>query len=141
MGLEQGESLFLSTGTTPVALTAADLMVFTAPVPCDIIRILGVVTTAFGADAHAIAIDKRITPGSDTGRIDAAGGTMTSSAARAVGTVIYHNCNPIVQLDAGQQCVIQGTDASAAGVAIWFVEYRPRAFVAPRIPTAVEYAT
>jgi hypothetical protein len=133
-----GYETHFAMGASAVACTVADLQTFSFPVPVDIVRFGGIVTTAFGADSWAVTLDVRPTYGSDTNRVAAPGGSMGNSLAQAVGTTISHLCEDVVEVDPGEQVVIEGTTASTAGVAIWFVEYRIRPSVAPRIANVNE---
>jgi hypothetical protein len=127
--MQIGEYLEKDTGASPVTLTtAADKATFNFPSPVDVVGWGIIITTLLDVGAGAIfACDRRITAGSDTGRVDAAGGTITTPADVAVGKVIYHELTTRLELNAGDQIVIEATDApDTGGAGILFVRYQPR---------------
>lgn len=108
--------------------------------PVDIIR-WGVILDALldvGAGFSA-ALDRRITIGSDIGRVNAAGGTLTRTADVAAGQVLYGDVsagtpNAPLELDPGDEVVFEVTDAAdTAGTGHWFCMWRRRPFVDPRL--------
>lgn len=119
-----------NSGETPIALTATgDDWDVTFAQPADIVRVGFIVTAAFDSTANTVvAVDKRPTAGSDTGRGDGDIATINIPDDTAAGTVWTVEVNPSsIQVDAGEQIVFQVTTAaSSAGSGIYFVEYQPR---------------
>lgn len=98
--------------------------------PLTIIRVGALITVAVGGDSASVAFDRRITFGSDTGRIDAALGTLILPANTAAGKIVYKDSDPAVDVDAGDEVVPEVTEVSAGGAARYFVEYIDRDEVA-----------
>lgn len=84
------------------------------------------ITTATTVTAPVVDWDRRITNGSDTGRIDKGVAVMTFPAVAlgVVGTVIYKNA--FVDLNAGDEVTVQVTTAATAGAGIPFLEFIAR---------------
>jgi hypothetical protein len=68
-----------------------------------------------------VAFDRRITAGSDTGRVDGGVGTLIIPGLTAAGKIVYKEV--AVDLDAGDEIVPEVTEAAASGAARYFVEY------------------
>lgn len=132
--------------TSPITLSVADTILFRVGVPIRIMRWRLIVTTAIAdaaGDGWSYAIDRRPTPGSDTGRVEIdemdgaaaegqavgkcmvseVGTAATSSTASDGSTVVAggdtgHDCNP------GDEIVFEVKDAAAtAGAAVVEIEY------------------
>lgn len=125
---------------TPVTLTtAADKGTFAPARPVNIVRWGIIVTTLLDVGAGAVfALDFRPTIGSDTGRVDGAvsagvdtaGGTITTGTTDvAVGKGLYHDVNPPLKVDPGEQVVFQAVDApDTGGAGFLFIEYEEEGF-------------
>lgn len=116
-------------GSTVALTSTGDKFTFSPGGPCDVVR-WGLLWTVTAGGAPVIAADKRITAGSDTGRVNAALGTITPGAA-AAGTYTY--TEPTTgpwELNPGDQVVIEVTTAATTtGSAIPIIEVRDRPFV------------
>lgn len=132
---------------TMVALDATDDEVKWAPgKPIDVVRWGFIITTALDVGAgFGAALDLRPTVGSDTDRVngdssgttDTGGGTITATADVAVGAGLYHNVDPPLEVDPGEELVLQITDAAdTSGAGYFFVEYEERPFVGDSNVTA-----
>ena len=119
-----------------VALNSTgDKFTFTPAKPVDIVR-WGLVSTVAVTGSPVVALDKRPTSGSDTGRVDGstsngvdtAGGNMSPGAV-SQGKGVYHNLSSPLSVDPGEEAVLQVTTAAGAGSAVAFVEYIERPFV------------
>lgn|SRR5271166_4686532 len=144
----QGNYLqLMSPVASPVTLTGtSDLYVFPSFLrPVDVVAFGFIVTTALvDASGAVMSLDRRITPGSDTGRIagtsytPAATITLAASSAEAIGKVVYgvadytggdptkKGWTPI-QCSAGDSMVLVfPTTAPTTGAGQVFIEYRPR---------------
>ena len=115
--------------TASVTSSTADIDTFTPSFPVEIYEFGIVVTTSLTAsDNLIIAADKRPTAGSDTGRGDGDIGTLTIAAADSDGVnagdiIVCRPTTPVVLLP-GEECVIEVTNATAAGGGFAFVNYR-----------------
>ena len=127
-----------------------DKLTFAPLVPIDIVR-WGFVADVVMGDANTVlAMDFRPTIGSDTARvngatdsttfIDTAGGVLTGTATTAVGKGEYHNVNPPLQVDPGEEVVIEMTTAPASGNAFFFIEYEVQPFVGDSNVTAGDFS-
>lgn len=97
--------------------------------PIRVIRIGAYITTAtVSSGGIVVAFDKRITKGSDTGRVDAGIGSITIPTATAVGKQVYKNVR--VDVAIGDEIVPEVTTAAAGGGAAggchYFVLYQAR---------------
>lgn len=119
---------FENSGGTPVVLTSTgDKFIFTPNVPIDIVEWGVVLTTALDATARTIVLDKRITAGSDTGRVAAVGTTtITGSAAVVAGKQLYARPVEPVEVNPGEQAIIEVTDAAVAGAGVFYVKFQRR---------------
>lgn len=129
------------TAYTPTAYNAAaaDLYVFTAPLPLVLVGLLLEITTAYVVDAVAqvLSLDYRVTHNSDVGRVELC--TITAVNAWADGEIKANFFSP-VDLAAGQQFIIeqkvQGTSGgAAAGAGI----PKPLFFFRPEITELMDY--
>lgn len=130
--------------------TAEDKATWAPPYPVDIVRWGFIVDTVLGNTSTVIALDFRPTIGSDTDRvngatdsttfIDTAGGVLTNSEATAVGAGVYHNVKPPLQVDPGEEVVIQATGAPSSGTAFFFIEYEVQPFVGDSNVTAGDFS-
>lgn len=89
--------------------------------PITVLRVGMLVTVAVGGDTATVAFDRRITAGSDTGRVDGGVTTVVVPASTAAGKIVYKDVR--VDLDAGDEVVPEVTEVSAAGSVRYFVEY------------------
>lgn len=136
---QQGEFEIITSGTTAIALTSTgDKFVVSLPVPFDVYEWGVIVTTGLDATLRQINLDKRITAGSDSGRVNDAGGAqIAGSAAVAAGTVLYRRPAAPVQVNPGEQLVFEVTDAAVAGAGVLYVKGRKMPATAPRITALV----
>ena len=121
----------------PIAAATAQDKAFWAPGrPVNIVRWGYITTTVLGDTTQVLAMDFRPTIRSDTARvngavaagIDTAGGTLTSGEATAVGKGLFHNVVPKLQVDPGEEVVIEATAAPASGGYLIFIEYEEEGF-------------
>ncbi|MGI9297765.1 MAG: hypothetical protein ACR2QC_07695 [Gammaproteobacteria bacterium] len=110
----------------------ADVLTFTPGVPIDVVR-WGLVVTTVIVGAPVIAADKRITAGSDTGRVNAAGGTLTPGtlAAGKGGYIEAENFaagNKPLEINPGEQFILEVTTGATSGAGTVFVEYKQKPF-------------
>lgn len=92
--------------------------------PATVLRITALVTLAPTATAAVVALDRRVTAGSDTGRVEL--GRITIPVGTAAGKVVYKDIEP-VDVDMGDQLVLELVTASTAGSAVFSYNYIPRA--------------
>lgn len=105
--------------------TPADKTTIQVLGPITVMRIGFLVTTAVTVTAAVIAFDKRVTPGSDTDRVAAGVGRVTCPVTgSAIGQVVYKNVS--VDLNPGDEVVVELETASTAGGGIPLFEYIPR---------------
>ncbi len=130
--------------------TTGDKAAFTPNFPCRIIRWGIIWDVAPTVTPPVLTLDFRPTAGSNTNRVtglvtagvDAAGGTITSPAIGAAGTLqgqgLYHNVQAAVisasgydgfVLFPGQQAVLTVSTAATAGSGFPFIEFETLAFV------------
>lgn len=134
--------------TTPVALTVADTVVFRVGQPFRLMRWRLYVTTAIAdaaGDGWIYAIDRRITPGSDTGRVEVSRISGAALEGQAAGKVLDKEVgtastvtNPAVDgsvvtagqeqghlFNVGDEVVFEVINAAAtAGAAVIELEYQ-----------------
>lgn len=147
----------------PVVLTTTgDKFIFTPARPIDIIRWGYIISTAKDATSMALTLAKRVTVGTDTGRVVI--GTITDTAARALGAVVYQepgtlataaatqstgvdgslvNVDPVgpYHFVPGQEAVIAVTDAAdVSGQGYLFIEYLEYPFAGSDVAAAVKIA-
>jgi hypothetical protein len=105
--------------------------------PITVHRVGFLITTATTVTAPIVDWDRRITPGSDTGRVDKGVTTMTFPAVAlgVIGAVIYKNV--LVDLSAGDEVTVQVTTAATAGAGIPFLEFVARDEVPANQPDMV----
>jgi hypothetical protein len=101
----------------------ADKGALTCLGPVTALRINALVTVAPTATAAVVALDRRITYGSDTGRVEI--GRLTIPIGTAIGKVVWKELDP-TDFDIGDQMVLELITASTAGAAILGVEFVPR---------------
>ena len=131
-------------------VTTEDKVAWAPTHPVDIVRWGYVVDTVLGDTTLVAALDFRPTIGSDTNRvngatnsttfIDTAGGVLTAVVATAVGKGEFHNVNPPLQVDPGEEVVIELTAAPASGNGFWFIEYEVQPFVGDTNVTAGDFS-
>lgn len=151
-------------GAGPVVFTSTgDKFIFTPPLPIDVKRWGYVVSTAKDATSMALTLDKRVTVGSDSGRVTI--GTLTDTAARAAAAVVYQepgtlataaatqstaedgslrNVDPagMYHVTPGQELVIAVTDAAdSTGQGYVWIEYLQYPFAGSDISAAVKIAS
>jgi len=97
--------------------TPATKALFRVLRPCTVYGIHALVTTAMTVTAAVVDFDRRITPGSDTGRIDQGVGRLTIPTTLAIGNVSYKDVT--VDLNAGDEIVLELVTASTAGAAVF----------------------
>lgn len=103
---------------------------FTPAVPVEIIEFGYIITTVVvdAAGGLVLKADRRITAGSDTGRTDGTGGTLTLTSAQANALVAGYvmRCRPAspITINAGEQIVLELTTAPDSGAGLPFIVYR-----------------
>ncbi len=124
----QGLIYFDATWIAPIAFqTPADKAFAKILAAVTILRVGVYVTTAMTVTVPVVDFDRRITPGSDTGRVGSSPARLTFPSpvgTAAIGTVIYKNCQ--VDLNAGDEVVFELVTAATAGGGIPFMEYVAR---------------
>lgn len=114
--------------------STGDKFIVTPSGPIDIVRWGVLFNAAITNDSGIVALDKRVTAGSDTGRLDAAGGTLTVTGNIVAGKGIYVEPSTPLSIDPGQEAVFEVTDAAQnVGNVFYWYEFIERPFVAPRI--------
>lgn len=131
---------------TPVALSVGDTIIYRVNVPIKIVRFGVFVTTSIAdaaGDGWIYALDRRITPGSDTGRVEVsrvtgaavegqvAGkvlersvGTAATSATGVDGSTVVSGGDDGHECNVGDEIVFEVINAAAtAGAGIPFFEY------------------
>jgi hypothetical protein len=103
--------------------TLADKGTLTCLGPITVLRLNALVTTAPTSTAAVIALDRRVTYASDTGRVEV--GRITIPIGTAIGKVVWKELDP-TDIDIGDQLVWELVTASTAGAAILSVEWVPR---------------
>lgn len=112
--------LRITSGETAIVLTAAadNLALFTIPDPMLVYEI-GVIIVTVGTGTLTADFDRRITPGTDTGRIDKGLGTVSKAAASlAAGKVLSKQIS--ARLEKGDQVSFQvttGLTTTGTGIA------------------------
>lgn len=126
------ESLLSAIGTSQVVTSVADIFTFTPTFPVEIYEFGMVMTAGLTASDNVIlALDKRPTAGTDTGRTVGVAdlGTLTiaaaSSGAVAAGDIMISRpaSGPFI-LYPGQQAVLNVTNSCTAGTGLPFINYR-----------------
>lgn len=93
--------------------STGDKIIFSIPFKCNVIE-AGMVIEGTEATALVVTFDKRITAGSDTGRVDAGVASITVTAANNQGKVFVNQPATAVTLTYGDQVVVEVTTASSA---------------------------
>lgn len=102
------------TGTPLPMQTTGDKLSFSFALPTKVLRVVCTITTQNTVTAAVIALDRRPTYGSDTGRVEVKQVTMPIAAV--VGKAVYSTLiNQIFQ--PGEQLMIELITASTAGAA------------------------
>lgn len=126
----------------PDALTAVslagvadNLRLFKVCQPITVYEIGVFITTACTVTSPVVDFDKRITAGSDTGRVDKGVGTMTfpAVASCAISKVARKVLTTPVDLNPGDEVSVQVTTAATAGAGIPYLLFRPRDEVAANL--------
>ena len=133
-----------SSDTLPagITITTAEDKVSWAPArPVNIVRWGFIVDTLLDVGTALVAHEMDLRPdiGSDTLRVngatdsdlvDTAGGSLTLPATDiAVGLGVYHNVSPKLQVDPGEEVVIQCSVApDTGGTGYYFIEYEQETF-------------
>lgn len=102
--------------------------------PTTVFRLAILVTTDMTVTAAVIALDRRVLAGSDVGRVEVA--RITVPVAVGVGKVVYKDFDP-VDVDPGDQLVLELITASTAGGGLIWVGGYPRAETMPNVPDAI----
>lgn len=131
MALDLGQYLEF-TAAAQVVTSTGNKLTASPGQPMDFIRFGAIFTVAGGSGSLVLAIDKRVTAGSDTGRVEVA--TMTVTAAQATaGSVHTLDISPL-EIDPGEEVILEVTTGlTSAGTAILFAHAQPRGFQAGRI--------
>lgn len=131
MALDQGQYLEYSAAAAAMTSTGNKL-VMSPGQPMDFIRFGATFTVAGGSGSLVLAIDKRPTAGSDTGRVEIA--TMTITAAQAAAGAVHTLDISPLEINPGEEVVLEATTAlGSAGTAIVFAHAQPRPFQTGRI--------
>lgn len=106
-------------GSHILEVAAADLdQPFTVCRPITVVRFGIFVTVAFDYDTQTtegiVALDRRITYGSDTGRVEI--DTINLTDTTALGKVIYVNCDQ--DCDVGDQLIFEAKTAAVGGTEV-----------------------
>lgn len=109
---------------TIVMQTPADKAISHIMGPCTVGRLTALVTLAQTVTAAVVALDRRVLAGSDVGRVELA--RITIPVGLAAGKEVYKDFDA-VDLDMGDQLVIELITASTAGAAVVSFNYIPRA--------------
>ena len=139
---------------TPSALGVAlgstgDKAIFRIVNRCEVVRFgLQIEGASAHATAAVVAFDKRITAGSDTGRVDAAlgngttGGTITKPASvSSAGKHLYKVPTALVVLKPGEEVVVEVTTAQGEALAATpFLIVRPTPETLANEPNALASA-
>lgn len=117
--------------------------VFNVVAPCTAYAIGCLITTDFVVGASAqLSFDRRITTGSDTGRLTGTAGlgliSGTANATYTAGKVLINRITP-VDLNPGDQIIINVVDAGTSGAGRHFVLYRMREETAPNLSDIVSF--
>lgn len=105
--------------------TLADKGSWTVLGPVTVLR-FGVLLNANVTVTNAVIdFDKRVTFGSDTGRVSKFGGTMTIPFGSTIGQMVYKDVQ--VDLNPGEQLMVKLATASTAGGGVFYIEWIPRA--------------
>jgi hypothetical protein len=111
--------------SAPVALqTLADKGIYTATSSITVLRIGLLATTATTGVVAVVDFDKRVTYGSDTGRVSKGVGSISVPIGTAINSGVYKEVN--VDMKPGEQAVVKLGTASTAGGGILIFEYIPR---------------
>ena len=113
--------VMLTTGETALVITTTGIKgTMTVPHPMTVIQIGFIVTTQPTVTVPVIAFDRRISPGDDTGKIDADLGSVTKAlASLPIGRVLKKDvCR---RVDKGDQIAVRVVTASTAGAGIGYV--------------------
>jgi hypothetical protein len=115
MGPDTQHQIRLTPFATPLVLqTPADKLFYSFAVPTKLLSIACTITTQNTVTSAVIAVDRRPTYGSDTGRVEVK--TVTMPVAAVVGKVVYST--PVNQIfQPGEQLVVELLTASTAGAA------------------------
>jgi hypothetical protein len=117
MGPDTFYQQVLSVGAGLALQTIADKLFWSPVQPTRILGVYATITTATtAADPGTLAFEKRITAGSDTGRVTTGVPTLTILGGTAVGKVVYKEVVPFLVVP-GEEIVVKLTDAVAAGAA------------------------
>jgi len=127
--------------------TTGDKANLVAVVPINIVR-WGFIATVALTGAPVFALDKRITVGSDTGRVnaatsggdDTAGGTLTPGTL-AAGAGAFREVNQVpgpFKLNPGEEAIFEVTTAAGAGSGYFFAEYEEEGFAGDATLPAAE---
>jgi hypothetical protein len=100
--------------------TTGDKVTFPVPFKMEVYRIAIALNAAPG-DAGVVTFDKRVTVGSDTGRLDAGVGTINLATSHAAGNVVFKDLVTRVNLVEGDEIVVEVTDASASASACYAI--------------------
>lgn len=118
--------------TAEVAIdSTGDKATYTPGAPVDIVRVGIVGTTSYTHGSGAIVkVDKNASDGDGTyTRGDGDVAEVTVDSGFNAGLVNYVDLDEPVELDPGDQAIVQVTQAASAGDGVVFMEYRKRPFV------------
>lgn len=103
---------------TPVALTVGDTIVYRVCTPIKVVRFGLYVTTAIAdaaGDGWVYALDRRITPGSDTGRVEMSRITGAAVEGQAAGKVLERSVGTASTVTGSSVLGTQGTGLVTGG--------------------------
>ena len=131
-GTQSRQGLVIPDTTNLAAIafqTAADKSNFRVIGAITVLRIGVLITTAVTVTAAVLDFDRRVTPASDTGRVNSGVGRITAPVSGStIGQLVYKDV--AVDLNPGDEIVFELVTASTAGGGIPFVEYIARDEVA-----------
>lgn len=137
-GNESRQTLMIHEKTADNLGATGDDLVLDVTMPITVLRVGAIITTVL-VGAATVAFDRRITTGSDTGRVNglnAAGdAVLTIPTATAAGKVVYDDVS--VDLNPGDQIVVEVTAAATSGGARYFVEAVARHEIAANLTDMV----
>jgi len=110
--------------------STGDKLVFSPTFPVDVYRYGVIITTDVAASNNVIiALDKRPVVKSDTGRVELSRFEITAaeSGNADAGDLYYKEIAP-VQVNPGEELVVEVVDAATAGAAVVFLHYQMRPF-------------
>ena len=101
---------------------------FTPDRPVEIIRIVFYITFAYTTPTWTVILKRRATAGSSAIETAALATVTMTSAANALGNVVFVDVVPVVVVNPGQQAVLESVGTTSVGGGSYgFLDYLPRA--------------